>query len=129
MYLHPDKCDFKKTRIEYLGLVIAEGRVEMDPVKVAGVAEWPVPKSRREVQSFLGFANFYRRFIEGFSHHACPLFNLTKKDCQWRWEESEQAAFETLKTKVTSAPVLVLPDSDRPFRIEADSSDVATGAV
>src|SRR5215470_1565946 len=129
LYLHPDKCEFERARIEYLGLVIAEGRVEMDPVKVAGVAEWPVPKLRREVQSFLGFANFYRRFIEGFSHHAWPLFNLTKKECAWQWTESEQAAFEVLKAKVTLTPVLVLPDSDRPFRIEADSSDVATGAV
>ena len=69
LYLHPDKCEFEKRRIEYLGLVISEGRVEMDLVKVAGVADWPAPKSKREVQSFLGFVNFYQCFIEGFSHH------------------------------------------------------------
>ena len=129
LYLHPDKCDFEQTRIEYLGLVISEGKVEMDPVKVAGVADWPAPTSKREVQSFLGFANFYWHFIEGFSHFARPLFDLTKKDSPWRWGGSEQAAFKTLKSKITSTPVLAFPDSDRPFRIEADSSDVATGAV
>jgi hypothetical protein len=69
----------------------------MDPVKVAGVTEWPTPKSKKEVQSFLGFANFYRRFIEGFSHHAKPLFELTKKDRKWSWAEAEQGAFNKIK--------------------------------
>jgi hypothetical protein len=70
LYLWPEKCEFEKTRIEYLGLIISENRVEMDPVKVAGVAEWPKPTSKREVQSFLGFVNFYRWFVKDFSHHA-----------------------------------------------------------
>ena len=69
----------------------------MDPVKVAGVMEWPTPKSKKEVQSFLGFANFYRHFIEGFSHHARPLFELTKKDRKWNWTETEQGAFDEIK--------------------------------
>jgi hypothetical protein len=75
LYLRPEKCEFENTRIEYLGLIISENRVEMDPVKVAGVADWPEPCNKREVQSFLGFANFYRRFIKNFSHHARPLVN------------------------------------------------------
>ena len=70
LYLWPKKCEFEKTRIEYLGLVISENRVEMDPVKVAGVAEWPEPMNKREVQSFLGFVNFYQRFVKDFLHHA-----------------------------------------------------------
>jgi hypothetical protein len=101
----------------------------MDPVKVAGVREWPVPKSKKEVQSFVGFANFYRRFIAGFSHHARALFDLTKKDVNFEWTEREQRAFDKIKGAVTSAPVLVLPDRDQPFRIEADGSGFATGAV
>src|SRR4029077_12289674 len=101
----------------------------MDLVKIAGVADWPVPKKKKEVPSFLGFTNFYRRFIQGFSEHARPLFDLSKNDAKWRWEVAEQSAFDGLKHSVTSAPVLVSPDPTRPFRIEADSSDYATGVV
>jgi len=78
----------------------------MDPIKVAGVTEWPVPKTKKEVQSFLGFTNFYHRFIEGFSHHAQPLFDLTKKDVPWVWNNSQQRAFDELKNHITSSPVL-----------------------
>ena len=88
-------------------------------MKVAGVAEWPVPNNKKEVQSFLGFINFYRRFIQDFSHHAHPLFNLTKNDVKWLWSQEEQSAFNTLKGLVTSAPILTSPDNSRPFRIEA----------
>jgi hypothetical protein len=129
LFLRPEKCEFEKTRIEYLGLIISENHVEMDPVKVAGVAEWPQPKSKREVQSFLSFANFYRRFIKDFSHHAHPLFDLTWNDQKWKWDTSEATAFRKLKESITSAPVLTTPADNRPFRIEADSSDFATGAV
>jgi hypothetical protein len=129
LYLRPEKCEFEKTRIEYLGLIISENQVEMDPVKVAGVAEWPELSNKREVQSFLGFANFYRRFIKDFSHHTRPLFNLTKNEQKWQWGSSEASAFRKLKELVTSAPVLTTPADDQPFHIEADSSDYATGAV
>jgi hypothetical protein len=129
LYLRSEKCEFEKTRIEYLGLIILENQVEMDPVKVAGVAEWPEPSNKREVQSFLGFANFYHRFIKDFSHHARPLFNLTKNEQKWQWGSSEASAFRKLKELVTSAPVLTTPADDQPFHIEADSSDYATGAV
>ena len=103
--------------------------VEMDPVKVSGVLEWPEPQNKREVQSFVGFVNFYRWFIKDFSHHAHALFDLTKKDVGWRWEESEQASFNKLKELITSAPVLVFPNDSLPYHIEADSSDAAIGAV
>jgi transposase InsO family protein len=129
LYLKAEKCEFLKTSIEYLGVIVSENRVEMDPVKVAGVAEWPQPKNRKEVQSFLGFVNFYRRFIADFSHHARPLFDLTKKDTPFAWGQREQESFLELKSRVTSAPVLSLPDHQLPFRLEADSSDFATGAV
>jgi hypothetical protein len=78
LFLQPEKCEFEKTKIEYLRLIILENKVEMDLVKVAGVAEWPMPKSKKEVQQFLGFVNFYRRFVQDFSHVARPLFDLTR---------------------------------------------------
>ena len=109
LYLRYDKCEFERTRIEYLGVIISHNRVKMDPVKVSGVAEWPTPTNKKEVQSFLGFANFYRRFIMGFSHHARPLFDLTKKDTPFAWTCEVQEAFTKLKDLVTSAPVLILP--------------------
>jgi transposase InsO family protein len=129
LYLRHDKCEFAQTKIEYLGLIISHGQAEMDPVKIAGVAEWPTPGSKKEVQSFLGFTNFYRRFIQGFSDLARPLFDLTRNNSDWHWKEAERSAFEAIRKRVVSAPILMFPDDSRPFRVEADSSDFATGAV
>jgi hypothetical protein len=97
LYLWPQKCEFEKMRIKYLGLIISENRVEMAPVKVVRVAEWPEPTGKREVQSFLGFVNFYRRFVKDFSHHARPLFDLTHKEQKWKWDSPEASAFRKLK--------------------------------
>ncbi|KAG5725261.1 hypothetical protein E4T56_gene12700 [Termitomyces sp. T112] len=102
---------------------------EMDSVKVVGVAEWPEPKNKKEVQAFLSFANFYQRFIQNFSHHAHLLFDLTEKDVAWSWRSLEQTAFSTLKYAVTSGPVLLFPDNNSPFQVKANSSDFTTGAV
>ncbi len=101
----------------------------MDPVKIAGVAEWPTPSNKKEVQFFLGFTNFYCCFIQGFSDLAHPMFDLTWKDSAWWWGEAEKSAFKAIRTRVISAPILVFLDKTRPFRVEADSSDFATGAV
>jgi hypothetical protein len=129
LYLWPEKCEFEKTRIEYLGVIISHNKVEMDPVKIAGVADWPTPSNKKEVQSFIGFVNFYQHFIPGFSHHARALFNLTMKDVRFIWGLPQEDSFMKLKELVTSAPVLVLPNDDLPFRLEADGSGIATGAV
>jgi len=129
LFLHPEKCEFWKERIEYLGLVISENEVSMDPVKVAGVREWPTPENKTDVQAFLGFINFYRRFIWDFSAKARPLFDLIRSEQVWMWSGKEQMAFKDLKTAVTTAPVLVSPQDSEPFQVEADSSDFATGAV
>jgi len=77
LFLCPEKCEFHQKQIEYLGLVISENTVAMDPVKVAGVCEWPTPESQTDVQAFVGFVNFYRCFIQDFSTIARPLFDLT----------------------------------------------------
>jgi hypothetical protein len=129
LYLKPEKCIFEVPKVEFLGLILSENRVEMDPVKIEGVRSWPAPSSVKQLQSFLGFINFYRRFIEGFSQIARPLNDLTRKDVKWVWQKKHQEAFEELKGKVTSAPLLVQPDVARPFKLETDASDYATGAV
>jgi len=129
LFLHPEKCEFHRKEIEYLGLVISENKVAMDPVKVAGVRDWPTPENRTDVQAFIGFVNFYRRFIRDFSTIARPLFDLTCSNRAWNWDAKEQEAFEGLKMAVTTAPVLISPQDSEPFCIEADSSDFASGAV
>jgi len=101
----------------------------MDPVKVAGVREWPVPENQTDVQAFVGFVNFYHCFIQDFSTIARPLFDLTRSNQAWNWGTKEQEAFECLKMAVTTAPILALPQDSEPFRIEADSSDFASGTV
>jgi hypothetical protein len=101
----------------------------MDPVKIAGVVDWPMPSNKQEVQSCIGFVNFYRCFIPGFSHHVRALFDLTMKDVRFIWGLPQEDSFMKLKELVTLAPVLVLPDNDLPFRLEADGSGIATGAV
>jgi hypothetical protein len=85
LYLWPEKCEFEKTRIEYLGVIISHNKVEMDPVKIAGVADWPTPSNKKEVQSFVSFVNLYQRFIPGFSHHVRALFDLTMKNIRFIW--------------------------------------------
>jgi hypothetical protein len=127
--LWPEKCEFEQTRIEYLSVIISHNKVEMDPVKIAGIADWPTPSNKKEVQSFVGFVNFYRRFIPGFSHHAHALFDLTMKDIRFIWGLPQEDSFMKLKELVTSAPVLVLPNDDLPFRLEANSSSITTSAV
>jgi hypothetical protein len=129
LYLKAEKCDFEKTKVEYLGLIISQGQVSMDPVKIEGVSKWPTPGNVTEVQSFLGFTNFYRRFIQDFSDVARPLHDLTKKDTAWTWSQKEQDAFDKLKQIITSAPVLIFPQDNKPYRLEADSSNYASGAV
>jgi len=111
LFLKPKKCQFEKTEVEYLGVIISQNSIKMDPVKVAGVTEWPTPSNRKEVQSFLGFTNFHHRFIQGFSHLAHPLFDLTWKDMEWRWGAEEQSACDSLKERITTALILTLPDN------------------
>src|SRR5260370_36952251 len=101
LFLKPEKCKFEQKEVKYLGLVISKDHVAMDPTKVRGVTEWPTPTKVKEVQSFLGFVNFYRKFIRDFSDVAHPLYALTHKTQQWVWGSPEQKAFNALKKAVT----------------------------
>uniref|UniRef100_A0A3B3H730 Gypsy retrotransposon integrase-like protein 1 n=1 Tax=Oryzias latipes TaxID=8090 RepID=A0A3B3H730_ORYLA len=129
LYVKAEKCEFHATTTSFLGLVIAEGRVKMDPKKVQAVLEWPKPENRKQLQRFLGFANFYRRFIKNYSKIASPLHALTSSKQSFSWNQRAESAFKDLKNRFTSAPVLVVPDPSRQFIVEVDASDTGIGAV
>jgi len=105
LFLKPEKCFFKQQEIEFLGLIIGPNGVEMDPSKVEGITNWPTPTKVKEVQLFLGLANFYHRFVKDFSKIAAPLHNLTRKDQKWEWDAVHQKAFDELKARFTKKPV------------------------
>jgi hypothetical protein len=125
--LKAKKCYFEKEEIEFLGLIISEKGIRMDPHKVKAITDWPTPTTKRELQQFLGFVNFYQRFVKGFAKIAKPLTKLTGKT-DWLWTELQQA-FQELKNEVTSERVLIIPKPGRPFRMETDASDFAITAI
>ncbi|TFY55573.1 hypothetical protein EVG20_g9269, partial [Dentipellis fragilis] len=129
LFLKPEKCSFEQASVEYLGLIVSHDKLSMDPIKVAGIADWPTPCTVKDVQSFLGFGNFYRQFIKDFSKIARPMFDLTKKEQPWDWTPPCQLAFDQLKTAFTSSPVLIMPDPTKPYLVEVDASDFATGGI
>jgi hypothetical protein len=129
LYLRPEKCKFEQSHVGHLGLVISPGKVSMDPIKVKAVRDWTPPTKLKEVRSFIGFANFYRRSIKDFSKICRPLHDLTKKDVPSVWGPTQQAAFEMLKAAFTSKPVLAIWSPTRPTRIEVDASEYATDGV
>jgi len=129
LYVKPEKCKWRVKEVEFLGVVIGPEGIKMEKEKIKGVLEWPTSKSVKEVQKFLGLANFYRWFIEGFAMVARPLHDLVKKDKKWEWTDRQEEAFRELKKRFTEEPVLVAPDIDKKMRIEVDVSDYATGGV
>ena len=129
LYVKAEKSEFHADTVSFLGFIVAPGRVQMDPAKISAVVEWPTPDSRKRVQQFLGFANFYRRFIRGFSAIAAPLHALTSTQVQFHWSPEADAAFRILKHRFTSAPILTMPDPQRQFVVEVDASNEGVGAI
>jgi hypothetical protein len=129
LFPKPKKCKFNKTTMEYLGLIIQEGKLSMDPIKLSGIGDWPIPTTVKQVQGFIGFANFYRWFIKKFSKLILPLNNLLQKNTEFDWNDQCQEAFETLKGWFLQEPVLMMPDHSKPFQIESDASKYASGVV
>jgi len=129
LYFKPEKCLFHSSSMDYLGVILEKGVTRMDPAKIAGADTWPVPKNATEVRKVLGFFNFYCPFIKDFAFIAQPLHKLTRKDQEWHWGTEEQEAFDTLKKRVTSEPVLAHAKLDNPFELEVDTSGYAVGAV
>jgi hypothetical protein len=114
LFLRPKKCSFNRTSVKYLGIIISEGELHMDPIKLKAVKDWPRPKTIKDIQKFLGFCNFYRRFIKDYSELARPLFNLTKKGKPFIWTDHHERAFTGLQHALTSSLVLLLPDYSCP---------------
>ena len=110
-------------------MIIEEGKISMDPGKLKGISEWPSPTTVKQTRGFLGFGNFYRRFVRHFSEIAKPLNDLLKKDRKFEWTPDCQKAFEELKKRFTEEQVLTMPDHTKPFQIECDASKYASGAV
>lgn len=129
LYCKLQKCVFNTTSLPYLGYIISTSGISMDPAKVSSVISWPTPKSAHDIQVFLGFANYYRRFVAEFSRLTKPLSTLLKKDSVFNWTPEVDNAFVELKKAFSSAPFLVHADVSLPFVVESDASDFALGAV
>ena len=115
--------------VVFLGFVISSKGVQVDEEKVKAIRDWPILKNASEVRSFHGLANFYRRFVKDFSTITSPLNELVKKDMGFKWGKEQQDAFDSLKYKLTHAPILALLNFDKSFEIECDASNVGIGGV
>ena len=128
-HIKEKKCALFLPEVEFLGHVVSAEGVKVAVDKVDAVSSWPMPTCVREVQGFLGLANFYRRFVKGFVAIAKPLTNLMRKDKDFTWGTEEEAAFKKLKEALTSAPILQVFDKDKPHEVWVDASDYAVGTT
>ncbi|KAI3366542.1 hypothetical protein L3Q82_000675 [Scortum barcoo] len=128
LFVKKEKCEFHASQISFLGFMLKVGQVQADPEKVKAVTEWPTPTSHKLLQHFLGFANFYRRFIKNYSQVAASLTALTSPSCLFIWSEMNQA-LSCLKTLFTTAPVLIQPNLALKLVEEVDTLDVGVSTV
>ena len=129
LHLKLAKCAFDQTEVEYLGLIVKNGEVLMDPTKLKAVEQWEPPKSVKAVRSFIRFRNFYRKFIPNFSALAWLLHDLTKKGVTFQWGKEQDDVFIKLKETFLSAPVIKMLDTTKPFFVMTDASLTASGGV
>lgn len=127
--LQPDKCEFLRKEITFLGHRITDQGIKPDQNKIKTVKDYPRPTKVKEVQSFLGLANYYRRFIKDFASISKPLTELTKKNTEFKWTDAHELAFETLKLKLISEPILQYPDFNQPFILTTDASSYAISGI
>lgn len=127
--LKPQKCQLLQERIAFLGHEVSADGIRTDPAKVKAVKEWPVPRDAKSLRSFLGFATYYKRFINGFAELADPLFKETEKGRTFRFTPELEGRFHALKEALVSAPILALPREEGEFFLDCDASDVGLGAV
>ncbi|KAK1627778.1 hypothetical protein QYE76_002093 [Lolium multiflorum] len=129
LYAKFSKCEFWLKEVGFLGHILSAGGIAVDPSKIKTVAEWKAPTTQTEVRAFLGLAGYYRRFIEGFSSIARPMTQLLKKDKKFEWTNKCEEIFQQLKSRLTSAPILIMPDITKPFDVYCDASKIGLGCV
>jgi len=129
LYAKRSKCEFWLKEVSFLGHVVSNGGIAVDPSKVKDVLDWKPPTDVTGIRSFLGLAGYYRRFIEGFFKLAKPMTALLEKNAKFVWSDKCQENFEELKRRLTTAPVLVLPDLCKNFSIFGDASRLGLGCV
>ncbi|CEL63537.1 hypothetical protein RSOLAG1IB_10838 [Rhizoctonia solani AG-1 IB] len=129
LFCKGSKCEFHKTTVEYLGIIVSDKGFSLDKLKIQAVQEWPTPTTVKQVQSFLGFANFVRCFVANFSQIARPLHNLVKKEVKWQWTDKEESAFRQLQKAIVNAPVIVHADPSKAYFLETDALGAALGSV
>ena len=123
------KCEFWLREVQFLGHVVNEQGIKVDPAKIEAIEKWEPPRTPLEVRSFLGLAGYYRRFIQDFSRIAAPLTTLTRKNVKFEWKPEQDNAFNVLKEKLSSAPVLSLPEGNDGFVVYSDASKLGLGCV
>jgi hypothetical protein len=128
LYAKPQKCQLFKRSVTFLGHVLNENGLSMEQDKVRSIQEWPRPRNRKEILSFLGLAGYYRRFVKNFSQLALKMTELLKDNVEWNWSSAVEQSFQSLKQVITSAPVLRSPDPAKPFVVTTDASGFAVGA-
>ena len=127
--LKVSKCKFFQESVEFLGHIVSDEGISCDPKKLEAVVNWPKPSCVKEVRSFLGFCSYYRSFVQGFSNLASPLYELTKKNVKFEWTNACEEAFERLKHKLVSSPILAYPKNEGLFVLDTDASLYGSGAV
>ncbi|KAK1681488.1 hypothetical protein QYE76_042336 [Lolium multiflorum] len=129
LYAKFSKCEFWLKEVGFLGHILSAGGIAVDPAKIKTVAEWKAPTTQTEVRAFLGLAGYYRRFVEGFSSIARPMTQLLKKDKKFEWTDKCEESFQQLKLRLTTAPILIMPDITKPFDVYCDASKIGLGCV
>ena len=129
LFARLSKCEFHKSNVEFLGYRISSSGIGMDPGKVKSVVEWPQPQCVKDLQSFLGLANYYRTFISNFAETCVPLTELLRKDKPYVWSAACEKAFSLLKREFQESVVLAFPDHNKPFIVETDASGYALGGI
>ncbi|KAG2977106.1 hypothetical protein PC119_g21998 [Phytophthora cactorum] len=129
LYGNLNKCVFGAEEIPFLGCFIGKRGLRADPAKVKAIVEWPVTKNQKNLRKWLGLANYLHKYSANYAEMARPLSNLLKKDAPWCWEVEHDETFQAVKESLLRAPILALPDPDRPFSVACDASNFAIGCA